>query len=53
LKRHTRKRKWAMGTQKAGWCAPDSLHTIIGDGYNAGGHLYQTSQRIVQVYMYV
>ena len=27
LKRHTRKRKWAVGTQKAGWCAPGSLHT--------------------------
>jgi len=27
LKRHTRKRRWAVGTQKAGWCAPGSLHT--------------------------
>jgi len=28
LKRHTRKRNWAVGTQKAGWCrAPGSLHT--------------------------
>jgi len=27
LKRHTRKRKWVVGTQKARWCAPDSLHT--------------------------
>jgi len=46
LKRHTgtRKRKWAVSTQKAGWCAPGSLHTkyaIIGDGCDAGGHLYQ------------
>ena len=28
LKRHTRKRKLAVGTQKVGWCAPGgSLHT--------------------------
>jgi len=27
LKRHTRKRKSAVGTQQAGWCAPGSLHT--------------------------
>jgi len=27
LKLHTRKLKSAVGTQKAGWCAPGSLHT--------------------------
>ena len=27
LKRHSRKYKWVVGTQKVGWCAPDSLHT--------------------------